>query len=77
MQEKINIVGGTDASFVHSRFTLGGDRLEDVRIAPLGPEHYEQRDKSLNEAIWSLYPVGVSWDALNVRIEDATQSRDL
>ncbi|KAL1407012.1 hypothetical protein Q8F55_006425 [Vanrija albida] len=49
---------------LHCPFTAGGEAVPIARVAPLGAAHYEQRDASLNGAVWALFPVDSGVDEL-------------
>ncbi|WOO84763.1 uncharacterized protein LOC62_06G008275 [Vanrija pseudolonga] len=49
---------------LHCAFTAGGEAVPIARVAPLALAHYEQRDESLNAAVWSLFPVDAGVDEL-------------
>jgi hypothetical protein len=43
-------------------FTTGGDRLQIEKVAKFSAEHFEQRDKTLNRKLWSLFQLKGDWN---------------
>ncbi|KAL1407267.1 hypothetical protein Q8F55_006685 [Vanrija albida] len=54
-------------------YTAGGDTIKDIRVGSFEQRHYQQDDKSLNAALWSIYPVDEHLIHLDSDIDTGTK----
>lgn len=57
-------------------FTAGGNKLPIARVGEFRTAHYSQNDTSLNDALWSLYPVEKNLEELKRREVNAKAACD-
>lgn len=56
-------------------YTAGGDDIKDIRVGSFEQRHYEQEDKSLNAALWDIYPVAAPLVDLDADLSMTTDIR--
>lgn len=59
---------------LNTPFTAGSEFA--YPIAPFGRAHYAQEDTSLNQALWSLWPVSPTDEPLEEALKTAEAKRD-
>ncbi|WOO85112.1 uncharacterized protein LOC62_06G008609 [Vanrija pseudolonga] len=56
-------------------YTAGGDSIKNIRVGSFEQRHYEQDDKSLNTALWDMYPVDAPLVDLDPELSMTTDVR--